>query len=424
MIHISKELEALNQSFVAAQEIGVIKAVSTGDHYDGHKVTVRGQEAVFFGNCSYMGLDQNEEIKEAAKEGIDRYGMYFSSSRSFMGLEIFEQMEESIEKMYGQPVNITTSTTFAHVSNFPILLGKEDAVILDLYVHSSLQTAINITRNSGIHVEYIRHSRIDLLEERIKELKEKHRNVWYMIDGVYSMMGDSAPMKDIKVLLDKYEQFHVYADDAHGTSWTGKNGVGYVLNEMGQHEKLYLGLSMAKGFGVGGGLMVYPNRETKELVKTLGTNMVFSGPPHPGVAAAAIKSAEIHMRAEFADWQLELKQKIEYFWKKANQLNLPLSGDHKTPIFYVVLGSLENVFFASKYLVDHGAFVDTCSFPSVPMNKSGLRMTISRFITIEDIDNVLNNLNDAYTQLEQMGQADREKMKKLMRPKQASVLVS
>lgn len=244
-----------------------------------------------------------------------------------------------------------------------------------------------------------------------------------MIDGVYSMMGDGAPMKDIKVLLDKYEQFHVYADDAHGTSWTGKNGVGYVLNEMGKHEKLYLGLSMAKGFGVGGGLMVYPNKETKELVKTLGTNMVFSGPPHPGVAAAAIKSAEIHMRAEFADWQLELKQKIEYFWKKANQLNLPLSGDHKTPIFYVVLGSLENVFYASKYLVEHGAFVDTCSFPSVPMNKSGLRMTISRFITLQDIDNVLNNLNDAYSQLEQMGKADREKMKKLMQPKKARVLV-
>jgi 7-keto-8-aminopelargonate synthetase-like enzyme len=231
------------------------------------------------------------------------------------------------------------------------------------------------------------------------------------------MMGDGAPIKELVALMNKYEQFHVYADDAHGTSWTGKNGVGYVLNQSGKHEKLYLGMSMSKGFGVGGGLMVYPDKKIKELVKNLGTSMVFSGPPHPGIAAAAIKSAEIHMRAEFADWQLDLKMKIEYFWKKAYQLDLPLSGNYPTPIFYVVLGSLENVFFAASFLLQHGAFVDTCSYPSVPMHKSGIRMTISRFISVNDIDNLLESLSEAVNKLEKMGKLDKEKIRKHLAPK-------
>ncbi len=424
MKKITKELEQINSTFEYGRSLGIVRAVAKNEDYDGRNLLLGGKETVFFGNCSYMGLDQNQEIKDAAKNAIDKYGMYFSSSRTFVGLELFEQMEEKLEEMFDKPVNVTTSTTFAHISNLPILIGRNDAVILDNYVHSSMQTAVNMMRNNGDHVELLRHNRLDLLEERIKILSDKYDHVWYMIDGIYSMMGDGAPMKELEFLMNKYEQFYVYADDAHGTSWTGKNGVGYVLNEIPFHEKLFIGMSMSKGFGTGGGLMVYPDRASKELVKNLGKTMIFSGPPHPAAAAAAIKSAEIHMRPEFADLQLDLKRKIEYFWKKAMQLNLPLSGNYKTPIFFIGSGSTENTAFTSKMLLDNGFFVSPCTFPSVPKNKTGIRITLSRYITMQDIDNLLEMVNHIYIQLETAGKLDREVVKKRFLEKSTQDLVS
>ncbi|MFC3809905.1 aminotransferase class I/II-fold pyridoxal phosphate-dependent enzyme [Lacihabitans lacunae] len=418
MFEISKELEWVNDTFNTAKSSGVFKAVAEDGSYDGHKLVLNGKEVVFFGNCSYMGLDQDMEVRQAAKDAIDKYGCYFSSSRSFMGLDIFEQMEEKLEQMFEQPVNVTTSTTFAHISNLPLLIGKKDVVIIDHLVHSSLQTALKICTADGIHTEIIRHSRLDLLEDRIKALKETHHRIWYMIDGVYSMMGDGAPMKELEQLMNTYEQFYVYADDAHGTSWTGKNGSGYVMNEIKYHAKLFMGLSMSKGFGIGGGLMIYPDKETKELVKNLGKTMIFSGPPHPSVVMSAIKAAEIQMRPQFADLQLDLKRKIEYFWKKATQLNLPISGNFKTPIFFIGAGTTENIINIAAHLIETGSFVNVCSYPSVPMKNTGLRMTLSRFITYADIDNLLENMNLAMTILEAQGKLDREKVKKAFSPKE------
>jgi 7-keto-8-aminopelargonate synthetase-like enzyme len=419
MIKISKEIEWINQTFVEAKQLGIFKAVSDDEKFDGKNLKLKGKDVVFWGNCSYMGLEQHPEIKLAAKEAIDKYGIYFSSSRSFLGLEIYEQLEEKLQLLFGKPVNITTSTTFAHIANLPILIGKNDAVIIDNYVHSSLQTAIKICKADGIYVEIIRHSRLDLLEERIKHLQTKYDNIWYMIDGVYSMMGDGAPMKELKVLLNKYEQFYVYADDAHGTSWTGKNGVGYVLNEIEFHDKLYMGLSLSKGFGVGGGLMIYPNQKIKEIVKNCGKTMIFSAPAHPSTIMSAIKSAEIHMRPEFVEMQMDIKRKIEYFWKKANQLNIPLSGDFKTPIFFVGLGNIENTTMICTHLLNSGFFVSACSYPSVPHKNTGIRMTISRFIELQDIDNLLESINGMMVQLEKAGKLNREQIKKDFLPRKS-----
>ena len=105
MKKITKELEQINSTFEYGRSLGIVRAVAKNDDYDGRSLMLSGKETVFFGNCSYMGLDQNEEIKEAAKNAIDKYGMYFSSSRTFVGLELFEQMEEKLEEMFEKPVN-------------------------------------------------------------------------------------------------------------------------------------------------------------------------------------------------------------------------------------------------------------------------------------------------------------------------------
>ena len=112
MKNIPKEHNQINTTFEYGRSLGIVRAVAKNESYDGKLLNLGGKETVFFGNCSYMGLDQHPEIKEAAKNAIDTFGMYFSSSRTFVGLELFEQMEAKLEEMFEKPVNVTTSTTF------------------------------------------------------------------------------------------------------------------------------------------------------------------------------------------------------------------------------------------------------------------------------------------------------------------------
>src|SRR6185436_14972501 len=118
---------------------------------------------------------------------------------------------------------------------------------------------------------------------------------WYMADGVYSMYGDYAPLKDIMQLLYNHEQLHLYVDDAHGMSWAGKNGAGFAKTILPRHERMFLVTSLNKAFAAGGGCLVYPNDDWKRKVRNCGSTMIFSGPVQPPLLGAAIASAQIHL---------------------------------------------------------------------------------------------------------------------------------
>lgn len=418
MFQIPKKLEWVNDTFNTGQKLGIFKARVTDQQLNGRTVTVNsGKEVIFFGNCSYLGLEINPEIQDAAIDAIRRYGTFFSSSRSFIGLDLNEQLEEQFEKIFERPVNICPTTTLGHISNLPILVDRKDAIIMDVFVHQCVQTAVALCKSEGSHVEFLRHSQLDLLEEKINQLKDKHRNIWYMIDGVYSMFGDGAPMKELEYLMNKYEQLHVYVDDAHGMSWAGPKGSGYVLSQIKYHEKLFLGASLSKGAGVGGAVMVYPDRKIKETIKNCGSTMVFSGPMHPSTIVSALKSVEIHLRPDFGDRQLAIKQRIEYFIKRSRQLNIPLIGEYLTPIFFIGVGSIENGIMFTTALIEAGFFVDIASFPSVPLKNTGLRITVTNHVSIEDIDSLLVFLSDFITKMESEGKFDREEVRKAFAPK-------
>ncbi len=419
MFQIPKKLEWVNDTFNTGQQLGIFKARVTNDHLNGRTVIVNGKkEVIFFGNCSYLGLEINPEIQQAAIEAIQQYGTFFSSSRSFIGLDLNEQMEDIFERIFEKPVNVCPTTTLGHISNLPILVDRKDAVIMDVYVHQCVQTAVALCKAEGTHVEFLRHSQLDLLEEKINQLKSKHQRIWYMIDGVYSMFGDGAPMRDLEYLMNKYEQLYVYADDAHGMSWAGPRGSGYIMSQIRYHEKLFMGLSLSKGAGVGGAVMVYPERSIKETIKNCGSTMVFSGPMHPSTVVSAIKSAEIHLRTGFSDRQLDLKIRIEYFLKRARQLNIPVIGEHLTPIFFIGVGSIENGILFTTALIDAGFFVDIASFPSVPLKNTGLRITLTTHVSLGDIDKLLDFLSDFILRMESEGKFDREEVRKAFVPKQ------
>jgi 7-keto-8-aminopelargonate synthetase-like enzyme len=233
---------------------------------------------------------------------------------------------------------------------------------------------------------------LDYLESRILKLSQEYEKVWYMADGVYSMHGDLAPMEGLNALLDKYEQFHLYVDDAHGMSWTGVNGAGAVLSQAPFHPKMVLLTSLGKAFGSSGGVAVFPDEATKSLVRNCGNTLIFTSPLTPPVLGAAIASAKIHLSEDIYRRQQELRRRIDHFMQRAQSLSLPIISPGESPVFFLGVGAPELTMQVARRMMDLGYFMSLAVYPSVPYNQSGIRLMTSLYHSLEDIDRLLETL--------------------------------
>jgi 7-keto-8-aminopelargonate synthetase-like enzyme len=395
MAELNSPVEMASQLVRFAKSIGITqKKVDNYSTKDGKTILTNGKQITYFGNCSYLGLEHDTRLIEAAKDAIDRYGIQFSCSRSFAYLGIYEELESLLSQIFEKPTIAVPTTTLGHLSTIPVLIKSEDAVILDHQVHSCVSNAVAISKSKGTHVEMIRHNRMDMLESRIKKLRTKHKRIWYMADGVYSMYGDGAPLEDLYRLLETYEEFHLYVDDSHGMSWTGKNGQGYALSKLPAfHDKMILMASLAKGFGACGSAMIFPNNEMRELVLNVGPTLMFSGPIQPATIGAMTASAKIHLTNEIYELQDKLRDRLRYFMLTAKGLGLSVYSDGKTPVFFMGIGTPELCSEVCKRMLNDGFLLNPASYPSVPFNKGGLRATINNHLTNDDIFEMLTSLS-------------------------------
>src|SRR5450432_1138413 len=229
-------VKAMDEGIAAAAEAGVALQTAGRSDYTGRHVDFGGRELLNFGCCSYLGLETRAELKEGAIDATRRYGTQFPFPRAMMQNPLYQDLEAALRTITGGHIVVAASTTLAHISALPVLLEPGDAAVIDVSAHASLHTAVALLR--GIPLEPLRHNRLDLLENRIRVLSQKHRRVWYILDGLYSMLGDFAPIDELAVLLQKYPALHLYVDDAHSTSWTGKFGRGYALERLADRERV------------------------------------------------------------------------------------------------------------------------------------------------------------------------------------------
>ncbi|MCB0689302.1 MAG: pyridoxal phosphate-dependent aminotransferase family protein, partial [Saprospiraceae bacterium] len=206
---------ALDRVVKKATSSGFINLPLSNAHAQDPKMVIQGKELTSFAFCNYLGLNHDPRLKQGAIEQLLQNGTFCSSSRTFLHLDLLEKAEEQLGRIFEKPVVIVPKTTLGHFACMPILIGTKDAIILDQQAHATIRLAADTMRANGVATYTIRHSRIDQLEDKIKELSGKVERIWYMIDGVFSMFGDDAPLTGIRQLMDKYEQLHLYVDDAH-----------------------------------------------------------------------------------------------------------------------------------------------------------------------------------------------------------------
>lgn len=385
-------VDTVNDIISLGRERGVLLQYTDDQSYDGRTISINGKRLINFGSCSYLGLENDQRLKDAAIDAINRYGIQYSSSRTYVSCTSYTELENLVSQIFENDVVLTPTTTLGHLSVIPIVVEEGDVIILDQQAHASIQGAANQMQLKGVLVTVVRHNDMEELEKKIISYSGSFNRIWYMIDGVYSMYGDYPAFDKLKYLLSKYKSFHLYVDDAHGMSWHGKNGRGVTLSKMELTEKMIVGSSFAKGFGTGGGVFVFTDRNLAQKVRNCGGPLVFSGPSQIPTIAASIASAKIHLSSEITFRQEELKKRIQYCHELLNKYNLPVISNPAAPVTFVGLGLTKVGYNLVQRLKNDGFFTNLSIFPAVPEVCTGLRFTITLHHTFEDIENLVTKI--------------------------------
>ncbi len=379
-------LDTISDLILSAQKEGLVHLYTEGQHTNGRILTIKGKQLRHFGTTSYLGLEQDPRLKEAAVDAILKYGTQFPVSKTYVSFGLCKELEDCLREMYQRPVAIAKNSTLTHVGLIPSIVRDEDAMILDQQVHASVQCASQLLKPRGITVQMVKHSNMEMLEDMIIRLRDTHRRIWYAADGIYSMFGDTVPLDELMRLMKKYPQFYLYLDDVHGTSWAGKHGTGYVMDQLGElPERTILIGTLGKSFGASGAVAVFSDDELYEAYRVFGGPQTFSVQADPASVAASLASAKIHLSEEIVELQRDLADKIAYCNQLIRETDLPLIKQNACPVHFIGTAVPAIAYNLGRRLINDGFYVNVATFPVVPVRNTGIRFSISRHNTKEDI---------------------------------------
>ena len=393
---MSQYTDTLSQIMSYGESKGLTHRFVENENLDGKWITVEGKNMLNFGSCSYLGLEYHPSLIQGAVEGAQKWGTQFSSSKTYACLGLYEQVESKLGKMFGKQVLVSASTTLGHLATIPVIVEDNDAVILDMQVHSSIQMTAQLLKARGVTMSIIRHNDMEALEKKISELKVKHDKVWYFADGVYSMYGDFAPFEDLERMLDKHPQFHLYIDDAHGTSWAGENGVGVVRAHMEHHDRMVLAVSLNKSFAASGGCIVFPNDEMYQKVRYCGGTLIFAGPIPPPMLSALNASIDLHCSDEIVARQEDLMEMVDYCNEALDAAGIPQFQKTDSPLFFIPVGKVKTCSNMIANIHSENIFVNPATYPATPMKRGGIRFMITGHHQKEDVDALVNAIAKHY----------------------------
>lgn len=385
---ISKTAEDLYTSELSGiREKGLYKKERVITAPQGAEVGTEDGDAINFCANNYLGMANDPEIVEAAKEALDKWGYGMASVRFICGTQsIHKQLERKIAEFFGKDDSILYASCFdANGGLFETILGPEDVVISDALNHASIIDGVRLCK---AHRRIYQHSDLDSLEEQLKASSDARVKL-IATDGVFSMHGDLAPLPGICDLADKYEAM-VMIDECHATGFIGKTGRG-TPEHFGVADRIDIITStLGKAVGGASGGFTTARQEIVDLLRQRSRPYLFSNSVAPSVVAASMKAMEL------IDSRQELIRKLQentvYFRSEMTRRGFKIkSGIH--PIVPIMIGEEKPTVEMARLLNERGIFVVGFSFPVVPKGQARIRVQVSAAHTREQLDKAI----DAFT---------------------------
>lgn len=368
-------------------------SVKYDDNTIGPRVIIDDKKITNFTSCSYLGLERHPQLIQGVIDAVTNYGTQYSSSRTYASIELYQELEHLLSKLFKAQALVTATTTLGHQACLPALVSHKDLVLIDYQAHASLQQTARLLKAKHVHVKTIHHNDLSDLSEHIHSYKSQYRKIWYILDGVYSMYGDFAPLSKIVQLMKDEPQLHVYVDDAHGMTWTGDKGQGYALSQITQPSNMIIATSLNKAFACSGGVLLFKNEKWAAQVKNCGETLLFSGPIQPPMLGAAVECAKLHLSGQLKDIQETLQKKILTCNQLIQAFNLPIMTTNIGPIFFIACGQPTQALSLCQTMLQAGFYANPGVFPAVPFENGGLRFTLTANHTLEQINEFVHVLH-------------------------------
>lgn len=352
---------------------------------DGPVARIDGRETLMFGSNNYLGLTTHPEVRRAAAEAALEYGTSMTGSRLLNGsTPLHEALEEELADFVGKQSALVFATGYqANVGALSGIVGKGCIAFVDRFCHASIHDALRVARGEG---RVFRHNDVQDLERALLEAPTGGGRM-IVVDGVYSMEGDVANLKEIAEVANRHRA-RLYVDDAHGLGVLGREGRGTV-DSFGLTERvdLIMGTFSKSLASIGG--FVAGERCVVDYIRHFGRAILFSASLAPPNAAAARKALEILRR------EPERAQRVR---DNGRRLREGLArcgfdvGRSQSPIVPVTIGSELNTLLFWRDLLQIGVFVNPVLYPAVPREKGVLRTSTMATHTERQIDEAVEKI--------------------------------
>ena len=354
-----------------------------------------GSEVVNMCANNYLGLANNPEVIQAAKDSYDHWGFGLASVRFICGTQtIHKTLEQKVTDFLGMEDSILYAACFdANTGLFETILGKEDAVISDELNHASIIDGVRLCK--AARYRYKNNDMADL-EANLKQARDAGaRRILITTDGVFSMDGTIAQLNKICDLADKYDAM-VHHDDCHAVGFMGKTGRGiHEYHGVMDRVDIITG-TFGKALGGGSGGYTSGRREVIDMLRQRSRPYLFSNTVAPAICAAAIKVLD--MLSQSTALRDRLEENTRYFRQGMQEAGFDIaSGDH--PIVPVMLGDAVVAQRMSQMLLERGIYAIGFFYPVVPKGKARIRTQISAAHTREDLDKAIAAFAETYKEV-------------------------
>ena len=345
---------------------------------------VEGRHTILAGTNNYLGLTFDPACIAAARKAIAEQGTGTTGSRMANGsFATHAALERELADFFQMPYGMVFSTGYAaNLGTLTALLKPGDTVLLDADAHASLYDGCQM---SGADIFRFRHNDVSSLEKRLQRLGERAKDCLIVTEGLYSVLGDCAPLVDFVELKNRYGAY-LLVDEAHSLGVYGEHGCGVAEAQGVMAEVDFIVGTFSKSLGAMGGFCASPHAEL-ELIRYVSRPFIFTASSSPSIIASTHEALrQIKSRPELR----------ETLWRNANRLYAGLKshgfeiGPEVSPVVAVRLGEKEVALPFWNALLEKGVYTNLMIPPASPDRHSYIRCSVSAAHTEEQVETIID----------------------------------
>jgi 8-amino-7-oxononanoate synthase len=359
----------------------------------GPVVEMEGRETIMLGSNNYLGLTGDPRVKAAARDALERYGTALTGSRFLNGtIPLHVELEREIAEWMGTEDALVFTTGYqANLGTIGTILEPGDTVICDSGDHASI---LDGCRLSGAKLRPFRHNQMEKLERMLERATGDGGGVLVVVDGVFSMEGDIAPLTEIVELSERHGA-RLMVDEAHAVGVLGERGAG-ACELLGVEERVDLRMgTFSKSLASCGGFIAGP-ADVVEYLKIAARSFMFTAAGVPAAVGAALEAVRI-CRSEGAPLFARLLDNAAYLRKGFDDLGLRVvepgrladGSEANTPVVPVIVGEDWQAVMLWKALFDAGVYTNVALHPAVPPGGALLRTSLMATHERDHLDRAL-----------------------------------